>query len=194
MTAVVRFTQMRDGTRDEYQALHPLEQAYIRALPDRLLNALARLDDSLAGYRVTRLEHSLQSATRAEADGADIELIVGALIHDLGDELAPENHSQLAAAIIRPYVRAEVTWILEMHGLFQMAYYAQHLDMDPDGREAYRDHRWYASCVRFCERWDQASFDPDYPTKPLAYFAPMLREVFSRRPFDAAVIDPPPAG
>ena len=120
----VSFKKMEDGTVEDYALLHKLERDYIDALPDRLMAALQALDNSLAGYQVSRLTHSLQSATRAEADGADIELIVAALIHDLGDDLAPENHSQLAAAIIRPYVRAEVTWILEMHGVFQMKYYA----------------------------------------------------------------------
>ena len=120
--AVVSFTRMDEGTKEDYALLHHLERDYIASLPDRLLAALEALDNSLAGYQISRLQHSLQSATRAEADGADDELIVAALIHDLGDDLAPENHSQLAAAIIRPYVRAEVTWILEMHGVFQMKY------------------------------------------------------------------------
>ena len=185
----VEFTQMKHGTREEYLFLQKLEHDYIRALPDRLLAALNRLgDDSLQGYKVSRLEHSLQSATRAEDDGADIETIVAALVHDLGDELAPENHSQMAAALLRPYVRAEVTWVVEMHGLFQMRYYAHHYGKDKDAYLAYQDHPWFDSCVRFCERYDQAAFDPDYPTRPLAHFEPMLREVFSRQPFDPAVL------
>jgi predicted HD phosphohydrolase len=182
----VSFTKMADGTRAEYQFLRGLEHQYIAALPDRLMSALRRLDDGLAGYQVSRLEHSVQSATRAEADGADIDMIIGALVHDLGDELAPDNHSQIAAAILRPYVRGEVTWVVEMHGLFQMLYYAEHFDLDPNGRDAYRDHEWFESCANFCERWDQTSFDPDYPSKPLEYFEPMVREVFSRAPFDPA--------
>ena len=187
----VDFVQMKHGTAQEYHFLHKLETDYIRALPDRLLVALERLGDSLQGYKISRLAHSLQSATLAEADGADIETIVAALIHDLGDELAPENHSQLAAAIIRPYVRAEVTWIIEMHGLFQMQYYAHHYGRDPNGYLAYKDHPWFDACCRFCERYDQAAFDPAYPTKPLSYFAPMLREVFSRPPFDPAILKEP---
>lgn len=190
----VDFVQMKHGTAEEYHFLHKLESEYIRALPDRLLVALERLGDSLQGYKISRLAHSLQSATLAEADGADIEVIVAALIHDLGDELAPENHSQLAAAIIRPYVRAEVTWIIEMHGLFQMQYYAHHYGRDPNGYLAYKDHPWFDACCRFCERYDQAAFDPSYPTKPLSYFAPMLREVFSRAPFDPAVLKELPKG
>ena len=188
--AVVSFTRMDEGTKDDYALLHALERDYVAALPDRLLAALEALDNSLAGYQISRLQHSLQSATRAEADGADEELIVAALIHDLGDELAPENHSQMAAAIIRPYVRAEITWILEMHGVFQMKYYADKLGLNPDERDRYRDHKFFASAERFCRDWDQMAFDPDYPTKPLAYFAPMVKEIFSRPAFDEAIIYP----
>jgi predicted HD phosphohydrolase len=184
----VSFTQMKDGTYEEYQFLHGLEAGYIAGTPDRILAALRRLDDGLAGYRVSRFEHSIQSATRAEADGADLEMVVAALIHDIGDELAPENHSQLAAAVIRPYVRAEVTWVVNMHGVFQQRYYGHHVGIDPNAREAFRDHPWFDSCATFCERWDQASFDPDYASEPLEHFEPMLREVFSRPPFDPAVL------
>ena len=184
----VAFTQMKDGTAEEYQFLQGLEHDYIRGLPERLLTALQGLGDSLQGYQISRLEHSLQSATRAEADGADIDMVVAALLHDIGDALAPENHSQMAAAILRPYVRAEVTWVIEMHGLFQMKYYAHHYGNNPDGYLAYADHPWFDSCYRFCELYDQAAFDPAYPTKPLAYFAPLLREVFGRKAFDPKVI------
>ena len=187
----VEFVQMKDGTEQDYQFLHVLENDYIRALPDRILQALERLGDSIQGYQVSRLQHSLQSASLAEADGADIETIVAALVHDLGDELAPENHSQLAAAIVRPYVRAEVTWIIERHGLFQMKYYAHFYGRDPHGHLAYKDHPWYASCWRFCEWYDQAAFDPATPTQPLSHFEPMLREVFSRKPFDPAILKEP---
>ena len=188
----VEFTQMKHGNRAEYALLHTLESDYIRALPDRLLQALSRLGDSLQGYQVSRLEHSLQTASRAEDDGADIDTIVAALLHDLGDELAPENHSQVAAAIIRPFVRAEVTWIVEMHGLFQMQYYAHHYDKNPNGHLSYRDHPWFDACQRFCERYDQAAFDPAYPSRPLSHFEPMLRAVLSRTPFDPAVLQERP--
>lgn len=184
----VSFTRMEHGTAEDYALLHRLERDYIASLPDRLIDALKALDNSLAGYRVSRLTHSLQTATRAEADGADDEMIIAALIHDLGDDLAPENHSQLAAAIIRPYARAEVTWILEMHGVFQMKYYADKIGLNPDERDRWADHKWFASCERFCRDWDQSAFDPDYPTKPLSYFEPLLRQIFSRPAFDPEII------
>ena len=184
----VSFTRMDEGTAEDYQFLHTLEQDYIAQLPDRILHALKGLDNSLSGYKISRLEHSLQTATRAEEDGADDEMIIAALVHDIGDDLAPENHSQLAAAILRPYVREEVTWVLEMHGLFQMAYYADKLGLNKDERERYRGHKWFESAERFCRDWDQLSFDPDYPTKPLEHFEARLREIFSRPAFDAKIL------
>jgi predicted HD phosphohydrolase len=186
----VSFKRMDEGTSQDYAFLNALEDEFVVALPDRLLAALTGLEDSLAGYQISRLEHSLQSATRAEADRADIELIVGALIHDLGDDLAPLNHSQLAATIIRPYVRAEVAWIIEHHGVFQAYYYGDAMGVDKNARDIYRDHAWFDSCEQFCRDWDQVAFDPDYSTKPLAHFEPMLREIFTRPPFDPAIINP----
>lgn len=180
----VKFTQMKDGTKEEYLFLTELEHNYALELPDRILQALKNLEGTLSGYQINRLEHSLQSATRAEADGADEEMIVAALVHDLGDDLAPHNHSQYAAAILRPYVRPEVTWVINQHGLFQNFYYAHHLGGDRNEREFLKNHPWYQVCVDFCERWDQASFDPNYPTKPLEYFEPMVRRIFTRPAFD----------
>ena len=184
MSNTVGFRQMKDGTRADYQLLGRFEDDYARALPDRVLAALEKLDAGLDGYPVTRFEHSLQTATRALRDGADDELIVAALVHDVGDELAPYNHAELAAAMLRPYVRAEVTWIVEQHGLFQSYYYAHHYDRDRNGRERFRGHRWFDACAAFCERWDQASFDPSYPSEPLERFVPRLRAIFSRPAHD----------
>lgn len=184
----VSFTRMEDGTAADYELLEAFEREYAAALPDRLLAMLQTLEGSLDGYRISRLAHSLQTATRAEADGADEEMVVAALLHDIGDGLAPYNHSQFAAAILRPYVRPEVTWVVDKHGLFQMYYYAHHTGGDRNARDAYRGHEWFESCVRFCERWDQASFDPEYPTKPLSHFEPMVRRIFTRKAFDPAIV------
>lgn len=194
-SAPVRFTRLTDATRAEWHFLRDRENHYLRRLPDRLMAELRRLDadDAVQGYQVSRLAHSLQTATRAEADGADIEMVVAALIHDIGDGLATVNHSQMAASVIEPYVRAEVTWVVKMHGLFQMQYYAHFFDMDNQGHLVHRNHPWFDACQRFCERWDQAAFDPAHPTRTLEHFEPMLREVFSRIPFDPAVISPPAA-
>lgn len=181
----VSFTEMKQGTQADYLLLDRYEQAHTATVADRLLTALTSLQQGLTGYQIDRLQHSLQSATRAEADGANEEWVVAALLHDIGDDLAPMNHSEFAAAIIKPYVSEEVHWVVAHHGVFQMAYYAHHLGKDPNARERYRDHPFFDSCVRFCERWDQPSFDPNYPTKPLEYFAPMVRRVFAAEQVDS---------
>jgi predicted HD phosphohydrolase len=181
---IVEFTRMQDGTREDYELLERHERVYLQTLPDRILDALGALSHSLGGYKVTRLEHSLQTATRAMRDGADEELIVAALIHDVGDDLAPYNHAEVAAGILRPYVRAQVTWIVEQHGLFQSYYYAHHYGGNRDGRERYREHKWFDACANFCANWDQCSFDPNYRSEPLEVFEPMVRRIFARRAHD----------
>ncbi len=185
----VKFTQMKDGTREEYELLAELEEPYVALTAERLLAELAKQgEDTMSGYKVTRLEHGLQSATRAHREGADIDWVVGTLLHDVGDGLAPRNHDRFAAEILRPFVREEVAWVVEHHGIFQMVYYAHHYGWDKDARERFKDHPCYRSCADFCERWDQSSFDPDYDSEPLEFFAPMVREVFARTPYDPAVV------
>ncbi len=114
----VKFTEMKKGSKEDYELLAEYEKNYVNELPDRILESLKNLDNSVDGYQVTRLEHSLQSATRAEKDGAEEEMIVATLLHDIGDSLAPYNHSQLIAAVLRPYVSEKVHWIMLHHGLF----------------------------------------------------------------------------
>lgn len=185
----VSFTAMKDGTREEYELLHELEKPYHAMTADRILDELRRQGEAtLEGYRITRLEHGLQSATRAEADGVDIDWIVGALLHDIGDGLAPQNHDRFSAEVIRPFVRWEVAWTVEHHGIFQMLYYAHHYNWDRNARDRFRDHPCFDTCAAFCERWDQASFDPGYPSMPLEHFEPRVREVFARKAWDPDVI------
>jgi predicted HD phosphohydrolase len=184
MKRIVSFRQMQDGTKEDYVLLDESERRYALGLADRVLESLRRLDHSLEGYPVSRLGHSLQAATRALRDRADEELVVAALLHDIGDELAPYNHAEVAAGILRPYVREEVTWIVAHHGLFQNYYYVHHFGGDRNARERLRGHPAYDACVHFCAAWDQSSFDPDYPSEPFATFEPMVRRIFARAPHD----------
>jgi predicted HD phosphohydrolase len=200
-TKTVAFTQMKDGTKEEYELLHELEKPFLAGTADRLLRELAsQADETLSGYRITRLQHGLQAATRARREGADTDWVVAALLHDIGDGLAPQNHDRFAAEIMRPFMREEVTWVVEHHGIFQMYYYAHHYGWYRELREKYADSPYYQSCVDFCERWDQSSFDPDYPMDPLDSFADEVRAVFARKAYDpevtrpGAVVGLPPAG
>jgi predicted HD phosphohydrolase len=184
MNRIVSFRQMKDGSKEDYVLLDESERRYALGLADRVLESLQRLDHSLEGYPLSRLGHSLQAATRALRDRADEELVVAALVHDIGDELAPYNHAEIAAGILRPYVREEVTWIVAHHGLFQNYYYVHYFGGDRNARERLRGHPAYDACVHFCAAWDQSSFDPDYANEPLATFEPMVRRIFARAPHD----------
>ena len=188
MADTVSFTAMADGTREDYEMLENLEKIYVQGTADRLIKELRNQgDESLSGYKITRLEHGLQSATRARNEGADIDWVVGALLHDIGDGLAPQNHDKFAAEIMRPFMRDEVVWTVEHHGIFQMYYYAHHYGWDPEKRQEFKDNAFYQSCVDFCERWDQTSFDPDYPTDSLDSFEDDVHQVFARKAYDADV-------
>ena len=178
----VKFTQMKDGTKEDYDLLSKYEEKFSKDLPERVLEALKNLDSSVDGYQVTRLEHSLQSATRAEKDGAEEEMVVATLIHDIGDNLAPHNHSQLVASVLRPYVSEKIYWIILHHGIFQEYYYAHHIGGDRNARDKFKDHPYYQDAVDFCEKWDQKSFDPNYESYSLEYFEPKVRNLFSKEP------------
>lgn len=190
---VVSFTAMEAGTAEDYRLLDRFERSHAAHLGDRVLDTLDRLTDSLGGYQITRLEHSLQTATRARLAGADLDWVVAALVHDIGDELAPYNHSEYAAAMLRPYVRSEVTWVIEQHGVFQSWYYAHHLGGDRDGRDVFAGHQWAGICAQFCAEWDQNSFDPDFAIHTLDSFADDVREVFGRQAHAADVVAAGPA-
>ena len=176
----VNFTSMAQGTRAEYELLDRYEAEFTDSLAHRILEHIERLDDSISGYKVSRLEHCLQSATRAHRAGEPEEVVVAALVHDIGDMVAPFSHSELAAAVLRPFVSEKIYWIVKHHGLFQMYYFAHHLGGDRNARDRYGDHQWYDDAIRFCELYDQNCFDPDYDSEPLAFFAPMVERLFRR--------------
>ncbi len=188
MAETVSFTAMADGTKEDYELLEKHEKTYFAGTADRLIKELrSQADETISGYQITRLEHGLQSATRARNEGADIDWVVGTLLHDIGDGLAPQNHDKFAAEIMRPFMRDEVVWTVEHHGVFQMYYYAHHYGWDREKRNEFKDHPFYQSCVDFCERWDQSSFDPDYQMDSLESFEDEVREVFARKAYDPAV-------
>ena len=179
----VSFTRMKDGTKEDYLLVEEFERKHAEGVVDRLLAQLVALKDEPLPLQIDRLEHSLQCATRAHRDGADEELVVAALLHDIGDELAPYNHCELAASILRPYVSERTYWIVKYHGEFQAHYYAHHFGGDVNSRDRHRNSPHYDACVEFCEKWDQEAFDPSYQSEPLEFFIPMVRRIFAREPF-----------
>ena len=181
MSDKVLFTSMDQGTQEDYDLVFAHDAAIAAGQADRVLDWLRQMDGD-SPYQISRLEHCLQTATRAENDGADDETIACALLHDIGDILAPTNHAQVAAALLAPYVNEKNHWIVKHHGLFQGYYWFEYAGLDPDARDRFKDHEYYADCADFCARWDQTSFDPGYKTQPLAHFEPLVRDLFSREP------------
>ncbi len=179
----VSFTEMKKGTRDDYILLDKHEKDYANKTADRVLKFMSGLTETLEGYKISRLEHSLQSATRALKAGESEEMIVATLLHDIGDELAPMNHSEYAASVLKPYVSEKTHWIIEKHGEFQTYYYAHHFGEDRNKRDKYKGHKHYQACIDFCEKYDQASFDPNFKSLPLSEFEPMVKRIFSRKPY-----------
>ena len=179
----VSFKEMSKGTKEDYIFLDKHEKNFASKTADRILKFMSNLTETLEGYQVSRLEHSLQSATRAYKNGESEEMIVAALLHDIGDELAPMNHSEYAAAILKPYVSEKTHWIVEKHGEFQMFYYAHHLGGNKNKRDKYKGHKYYEDTINFCENYDQNSFDPNYKSLPLEFFKPMVKRIFSRKPY-----------
>ncbi len=179
----VNFTEMKNGSREDYELLEKYEKNFERKTADRLIKYLASQTTTLEGYQITRLEHSLQAATRAYKNGESEEMVVATLLHDIGDELAPMNHSQYAASIIRPYVSEKTYWIILHHGLFQTYYSAHHLGGDRNARDKFKEHKYYQDTVDFCEKYDQSSFDPNYKSMSLEEFEPMVKKIFDRKPF-----------
>ena len=179
----VSFTEMKKGTKADYLFLDKHEKDFANKTAERILKFMSNLTETLEGYQISRLEHSLQSATRAYKNKESEEMVVAALLHDIGDELAPMNHSEYAAAILKPYVSEKTHWIIEKHGEFQMYYYAHHLGGNRNKRDKYKNHKYYQDTINFCEKYDQSSFDPNYKSLPLEFFKPMVKKIFSRKPY-----------
>lgn len=177
----VSWTEMEHGTAEEYVRLGALFDEHTRPqLADRVLAQVQLLAGPTLGYRIDRERHSRQSATRALRNGEPTELVVAALVHDIGDLLAPENHSALAASILAPYVSEETEWVIRHHGVFQGYYYFHHVGGDRDARDRFADSPYHDRCVDFCANYDQNCFDPAHADLPLEEFRPLVAEVFSR--------------
>jgi predicted HD phosphohydrolase len=179
------FARMQDATTADYDIINAEREKFLAGHAARVLDAVRLLDGGTEGYAVSRLEHSLQSATRAHRDGRELDYVVMCLVHDIGDTLAPRNHGELAATVLKPYVEPRITWIAKHHPVFQLYYYGPHVGADPDARDRYRDHQWYVDTVEFCERYDENCFDTGYRSMPLDAFVPMVQEVFGREPVRA---------
>lgn len=175
-----QFTAMENGTQEDWMKIASHFGPFAANGGKRVLDHLRLLEGDYGGFPVDRMQHSLQTATRAHRDGRPHDYVVMALIHDIGDTLGAYNHPDIAAAIIKPFVSEELHWITAQHGIFQGYYFFHYLGMDRDLREQYRGHPHFEACAEFCEKYDQSAFDPAYESAPLSFFEPMVMKLFER--------------
>lgn len=174
------FTRMDESTAEQWAVIGQETARNQPRVAEKALELLRGLADITDGFATDQLTHCLQTATRAERDGADPEIVFAALLHDVGKAVSVPNHPEIAAAIIKPYVRDEVYWMIKAHQDFQGRHYYAHFGGDPDAREQYRGQPWFDLAARFADEWDQTAFDPDYDTLPLEHFEPLVRETMAR--------------
>lgn len=174
------YTEMAKSTQEDWDIIVDQMKPHQKALPQRLIAHMQLLAGDYGGYPVDRLEHCLQTATRAQQAGQEEEYVVAALLHDIGDTLGPANHADVAAAVLKPFVSERTHWIVEKHAVFQGYYFFQYLGLDRNLRDQYRGHPHFEACAQFCHLYDQNSFDPAFQSMPLAAFEPMIQRVFAR--------------
>jgi predicted HD phosphohydrolase len=173
------FTAFTNSTPDDWMKIAAASEVFKGAHVDRVLTHLNLLEGDCGGFPISRLEHSLQTATRAHKAGMDEEYVVCALIHDIGDTLGVYNHPDIAAAILKPFVSEANLWMVQNHGIFQGYYFFHHLGLDRNMRDQFRGHPHFEYCAQFCHLYDQPAFDPAYESMPLVAFEPMLRRVMA---------------
>ena len=179
------FRHFDEATAADWKPIEAKFVAFQKGIAGQMIAHLHLLATHDLGYPVDRYVHSLQTATRALRDGVDDEMVVCALLHDIGDTLAPVNHGPMAAAMLAPYISPLNAWMIAHHEEFQGLYYAEFFGGDSHAREKYRDHPAFGRTARFTDEWDQKAFDRDYPTLPIEAFLPAMERVFAREPWGA---------
>ena len=176
-----KFRSFQESTKDDWSLIMSHIGDTQDMVADNALHLLRRLASDHGGFPVTRLEHSLQTATRAEADGRDEEYVLCALLHDIGDTLAPFNHPYIASTMVKPFVTEANHFMVAQHGIFQGYYFWHHIGMDRNARDAFKDSPYYHYTEEFCAKYDSPAFDPDYVSAPLEHFEPLVRRFFADR-------------
>jgi predicted HD phosphohydrolase len=178
--ARAQFHDMKDGTQEDWDAIMTHLKPFSANGGARVLDHLRLLDGDCGGFAIDRLQHCLQTATRAHRDGRDEPYVVMALLHDIGDTLGAYNHPDVAAAIIKPFVSEELRWITEHHGIFQGYNFFHYIGLNRDMHERFKGHEHYQATADFIEKYDCPSFDPNFDTAPLSFFEPMVMKLFER--------------
>ena len=174
------FSEMKYGTAEDYAIIAEQGSKHASELPNRIMDHLNLLKGGTGGFAVDRFTHSIQTASRAHRDGKDEEYVVCALLHDIGDSISSANHADLAATMLEPFVSEKNFWIVKHHGIFQGYYFFEHMGLDKNMRDQFKDHEYWNDCAEFCAKYDQNSFDPEYESLPIEEFIPMVHNVFAK--------------
>ncbi|KAL3897854.1 MAG: hypothetical protein SGCHY_003139 [Lobulomycetales sp.] len=187
-----KWSALREATEEE---LDVMAKTYQKDCEDnqvqRVMDLLTRQkgDHTKLGAPVDLYTHGLQTATRAYNAGEDDDMVVAALLHDVGELFVPASHGEFSASLLRPYVSEKVHWILQHHEIFQMKNYGEN-GCNLDVIEKFRGMPHFDACEKFCAEYDQPSFDPAFEPLPLSVFEPIVKRVFARKPFWNAPNDP----
>jgi predicted HD phosphohydrolase len=176
------FTRMDESTRDHWQTIADATIANQPNVSARILDMLRSFRDVKLGFGVDQLHHMLQTASMARRANASDEMVLCALVHDIGKYISIANHGAIAAEIVKPYVSRDAYHIVRTHQDFQGRHYYEHFGMDSNLRERHRSEPWFDAAVVFTDAWDQAAFDPSYRVLPLEEFEPLVRQFFDRFP------------
>jgi predicted HD phosphohydrolase len=172
-------TRLDTVTPDEWRAMVASSGGRSHSIAEPMLGLLQATASHYV-FAADHLTHQLQTATRAFRAGADDEVVLAALFHDVAEVFAGANHACVAATMLRPYVRDEVYHVMRTHSDFQGRYYNQYIGLPADAHLRHKAEPWYDLAVTFSDEWDQASFDPAYDTEPLSFFEPTVRRLFAQ--------------
>ncbi len=175
------FTSFEESTAEDWAIITPQLAITQSFVADRVIGLMRDLEFDHGGFPINRLEHSLQTATRAERDGRDDEYVLCALLHDIGDTLSPYSHPDIAAGILKPFVSEANHFMVKNHGVFQGYYFWHHIGGDKDAREQFRDSEYFAHTEEFCAKYDQTAFDAEYDSNPLEHYEPLIRQILHSR-------------
>jgi predicted HD phosphohydrolase len=185
VTMNMPFTRFADATPEQWQTLSVDNAEYKKGHLNRMVDALHLLRNHKGLYPVDRFEHSLQTATRAHRDGRDEEYVAMCVLHDVGETLAPYSHSETIGAMLKPFLRPDLHWIVAHHGVFMTHHYPPLPGRPRNERDAYQGHELFGACAEFCELYDQESFDPSYDSLDLEFFLPALESLLAKPRYPA---------
>ena len=159
--------------------------------------------EQYGGEQVSQLEHALQTAWEAEKAGASPDLVVAALLHDVGhllhghaddcaDQGIDDHHEELGtrylskmfgpaiAEPIRLHVSAkrflcatEPAYRLALSPASALSLRLQGGPMSPDDVQEFRDNP-YGDAAVLLRRWDDSAMIAGLVTPPLAHFRAYL--------------------